>query len=174
MAGLSHTIYTPIDPQGLYWSKVVELPVGQNSYTFEAGLLQDITFVGVSATNSKGESQLGVGYGVTGAPYSLPLTEDLSKGTYTYSPVVTDTPTEDYSTNWSLDSPALIYPSLGEDAGSALMCIEASAPVSPLVACRSRNSPPWAPMRRRSPCVSTMPRRLPRPPCMPHPTAWTM
>lgn len=132
VAGLSHTIYTPIDPQGLYWSKVVELPVGQNSYTFEAGLLQDITFVGVSATNSKGESQLGVGYGVTGAPYSLPLTEDLSKGTYTYSPVVTDTPAEDYSTNWFLDSPALIYPSLGEDAGSALMCIEASAPVSPL------------------------------------------
>ena len=131
VAALSHTIYTPIDPNGLYWNKIAELPVGQNSYTFEAELLQNIAFVGVSATNTKGESQIGVGYGVIGTPYSLPMTEDLSKGTYSYSPVMFDTPTDEYSTNWFLDKPSLIYPSLGEDAGSALMCIEATAPAAP-------------------------------------------
>lgn len=131
VAALSHTIYTPIDPNGLYWNKLVELPAGQTSYTFEAELLQNIAFVGVSATNTKGESQLGVGYGVIGTPYSLPMTEDLSKGTYSYSPVMVDTPTDEYSSNWFLDKPGLIYPSLGEAAGSALMCIESTDPVSP-------------------------------------------
>jgi len=131
VAALSHTIYTPIDPNGLYWNKIAELPVGQNSYTFEAELLQNIAFVGVSATNTKGESQIGVGYGVIGTPYSLPMSEDLTKGTYTYSPVMLDTPTDEYSTNWFLDKPSRIYPSLGEDDGSALMCIEATAPAAP-------------------------------------------
>lgn len=130
VAALSHSIYTPIDAQGLYWNKLVDIPAGQNSYTFQAENLQDIAFVGVSATNNKGESQLGVGYGVIGTPYSLPMTEDLTKGTYSYSPVMLDTPTDEYSTNWFLDKPSLIYPSLGEDAGSALMCIESTAPAA--------------------------------------------
>lgn len=127
---LTHTIYTPVDPSGLYWNPIAEVAAGQSSYTFKADNLQNITFIGVSATNSKGESQLGLGYGVTGAPYSLPLTENLSGGSYSYTPVMIDTPDEEYSKNWFLDKPALIYPALEGDETNALMCIEASEPVA--------------------------------------------
>lgn len=127
-SALRHVIYTPVDEYGFYWTKVEELPAGQNSYTFTAELLQNITIVGVQAVNAKGESQMGVGFGVTGTPYSLPMTEDLSGGVYTYTPVVKEYPDEGYSENWFLDTPSLIYPSLGEDAPSALMCIESTEP----------------------------------------------
>lgn len=130
-ASLAHTIYTPVDASGLYWNPVAEVPAGQNSYTFSADLLQSITIIGVSATNSKGTSQLGLGYGVTGTPYSLPMTEDLSGGAFSYSPVSIETPDGTYSQNWFLDKPGLIYPALGEDETNALMCIESSAPVAP-------------------------------------------
>ncbi len=124
---LAHVIYTPVDPSGFYWNKVVELPAETSSYTMEGSQLQDITFVGVTAKNSKGESQTGVGYAVTGAPYTLPITEDLRQGAYHYTPVMLDTPTEEYSTNWFLDRPGLIFPELAESEDNAMLCIEATA-----------------------------------------------
>lgn len=129
-SALRHVICTPVDEYGFYWTKLEELPAGQNSYTFTAELLQNVTIVGVQAVNAKGESQMGVGFGVTGTPYSLPMTEDLSRGVYTYNPVVKEYPAEGYSENWFLDKTSLIYPSLGEDAPSALMCIESTEPAA--------------------------------------------
>ncbi len=122
--GLTHTVYVPVDESGTYWNKLGELPAGTDTYTFEVSpaVLQSISYVGISATNEKGESQLGLAYGILGTPYPLPLAEDFSAATVAYQPLVPELPDSYYTGNWFLDDPALLIPTIEEGNGDALLC----------------------------------------------------
>ncbi len=124
-AELSHIIYIPTDETGMFWNEVATIPAGTSTYTYtvEGMPLQNISFVGVQAVGSKGSSQLGLGYEVLGAPYPLPMTDNFSAGRFIYQPVITDVPSEEYSTDWYLDRPGLIVPELSEQTDNALMCM---------------------------------------------------
>ena len=102
---ISHIIYIPTDESGTMWEKIATVPAGTDSYTYtvEGHPLQSIAFVGVQAENTKGSSQLGLGFEVLGAPYPMPLTDDFSVGRAIYQPLLTEIPSDDYSTNWYLD-----------------------------------------------------------------------
>lgn len=119
---LTHTIYVPVDESGENWSLVAEIPAGTSSYVMECQKLQDITIVGVTASNDKGQSQLGWSYAVTGTPYSLPMEENLSDGKYSYNPVMSAYPTDEYA-QWFTDKPGLIFTGLNGSDEMALMTI---------------------------------------------------
>ena len=123
-SGLSHRIYVPTDASGEYWNLVDEVPAGTSSYTYTlpASSLQDVAFVGVTAVNSKGSSQLGLAYDVLGTPYPLPVSDNFASGRYLYTPITTPTPTEEYSTNWYFDNPAQLFPAIS-GVESAMFCI---------------------------------------------------
>lgn len=123
---LTHAVYTPVDESGSMWNKVAEIPVGTDSYTLsvDPSKLQDVAFVGISAINEKGESDLAICYGILGTPYPLPMLEDFTSGRAMYQPLVTPTPDNSYSTNWFFDDPGLIHPSLSGKGYKALICYE--------------------------------------------------
>lgn len=123
-AQLQHSVYVPADENMLYWNKLADLEPGVSTYEFDADALQDITYIGVTARNDRGESQIGAAFAVTGTPYSLPMSEDLTDGNIGYNPVMLLRPTEEYSSNWFVDKPSLIFPNLGESEEMAIMCIE--------------------------------------------------
>lgn len=124
-SSLTHNIYIPADATGEYWNLVAELPAGEKSYVYSVAdyALQDLAFVGVAAVNDKGMSSLGITYDVLGTPYPLPMGDDFSDGRYMYSPVLTPTPSDDYSANWFFDDPGLLIPSLSGVGESALFCV---------------------------------------------------
>lgn len=124
-SSLTHNIYIPTDATGEYWTLVAELSAGENSYVYNVAgyALQDVAFVGVAAVNDKGMSSLGITYDVLGTPYPLPMGDDFSDGRYMYSPVLTPTPSDDYSGNWFFDDPGLLIPSLSGVGESALFCV---------------------------------------------------
>lgn len=130
---ISHIIYVPTDESGTMWEKIATVPAGTGSYTYtvNSDVLQHIAFVGVQAENTKGSSQLGLGFEVLGAPYPMPLTDDFSVGRAIYQPLLTEIPSDDYSTNWYLDRPGLIVPQLADEQGSALMCMVTAEDMAP-------------------------------------------
>lgn len=125
MSELRHGIYEPIGG-GLYWNLVAEIPSGVDSYTFDTEVLQNVTYIGVTAINDRGESQVGVNYAITGAPYAMPMNDDFMDGVFDYEPVVIDAPDETYVSEWYLDYPSLLMePLLSEKDGQALICMRA-------------------------------------------------
>ena len=130
---ISHIIYVPTDESGTMWEKIATVPAGTDSYTYtvNSDALQHIAFVGVQAENTKGSSQLGLGFEVLGAPYPMPLTDDFSVGRAIYQPLLTEIPSDDYSTNWYLDRPGLIVPQLADEQTSALMCMVTAEDMAP-------------------------------------------
>lgn len=124
VASLRHNVYVALDDSGEYWNLLDELPAGVNSYTYTSDkALQDVTFIAVAAVNDKGMSLTGLTYDVLGVPYPLPMADDFSTGRYMYTPVITPTPTEEYSGNWFLDDPGLLLPALSGKNMKALFCV---------------------------------------------------
>lgn len=129
VASLVHRIYVPADATGEMWNLVAEIPAGVSSYTYDVSsyAIQDVVFVGVAAvkedTVEDKMSDLGLVYDVLGTPYPLPVTDDFSSGRYMYSPILTPTPTEEYSGNWFFDDPGLLIPALAVENVKALFCV---------------------------------------------------
>ena len=123
-ATLTHNVYVPVDETGEYWNLVAEIPAGTSTFTYAVPELQNSTIIGVAAVSDKGMSQLGLAVETTGTPYPLPIKEDFTTGRVLYQPLMTPTPTDEY-TGWMFTSTSNLFPEV-KDMPVALFCINAA------------------------------------------------
>lgn len=123
--GLTYNIYEYVNDGTVSRWIPVETGISECKYTFtHTGDTQQVHQLQVSAENSKGESEgdvVSFAAAVLGKPYVLPLSETFPGGTQTYSGLLIDYPSEEYTAQWALDNPQLV----GIEGGPAyaLMCV---------------------------------------------------
>lgn len=123
--GLTYNVYEYFNNGTASGWIPVEKGISACEYTYRhSGDKQEIHQLQVSAQNSKGESSgdiVSFAAAMLGTPHALPLNETFPNGAQTYSGLLIDYPTEEYTAGWALDKTELV----GIEGGPAyaLMCV---------------------------------------------------